>query len=142
MDQNAFKIIQLLLEVAAIVIGAYVAPPVKRFLLEITPAIIQYIKDKKIDTIITKAVYAAQQLLGDKTGTERKSFAMKYAAELLQKSGINLDEGEISSLIEPAVKALRIAEAGAATSQAASSAVDALAKKFTDALAKEAEHDK
>lgn len=66
-------------------------------------------KDKQIDGAIQKAVYAAQQLLWAQDGKTRKKFAVKLAADLLEKAGISINEGQLSALIEAAVQEMHIA---------------------------------
>ena len=66
-------------------------------------------KDKQIDGAVRKAVYAAQQLLWAQDGKTRKKFAVNLATELLEKSGITINAGQLSALVEAAVQEMHIA---------------------------------
>ena len=98
MNKNTFEIALLLVRLIVAVMVVY-----------IFPTITKYIKTRQIYTVVDKAVKAAQQLLWAQDGKTRKKFAVNLATELLDKTGITINEGQLSALVEAAVQEMHIA---------------------------------
>lgn len=83
--------------------------------------LLPYIKKKKVEAeiqirqtrwawvadIVDAAVRAVEQTMaGHLHGQEKKDAAKRYVREILDKNGIRLDDGQIDTLIEAAVRAM------------------------------------
>lgn len=64
-----------------------------------------------LKSIVNIAVFAAEQILGPKMGTDKKAYALDYAKKLLAKLGLTFDEEAIDAAIEAQVKELKLTEA-------------------------------
>ena len=98
MNETTFQIAELLVRIGTIFVIAVLIPAAQKWM-----------KDKQIDGAVRKAVYAAQQLLWAQDGKTRKKFAVNLATELLEKSGITINAGQLSALVEAAVQEMHIA---------------------------------
>lgn len=92
MNETAFRIVELAVKLLAAVLATYVVPAAAR-----------WIRQQLIQTEIGKAVLAAQQTLWEKSGPERKEFAMKAARSALNELHISMSDDQLSTLIEAAV---------------------------------------
>lgn len=98
MSQTTYQIVELLVRIGTLFVIAVLIPAAQKWM-----------KDKQIDGAVRKAVYAAQQLLWAQDGKTRKRFAVNLATELLEKSGITINAGQLSALVEAAVQEMHIA---------------------------------
>ena len=98
MNQTTYQIVESLVRLGTLFVIAVLIPAAQKWM-----------KDKQIDGAVRKAVYAAQQLLWAQDGKTRKKFAVNLATELLEKSGITINAGQLSALVEAAVQEMHIA---------------------------------
>ncbi len=99
MSDTTFRLIELAVRLVFGVLAVYVVPVVAGT-----------IKQMLAESAVGKAVLAAQQTLWEKSGEERKDFAMKVAREALDALHISMSDDQLSTLIEAAVRELRMAE--------------------------------
>ncbi len=99
MSDTTFRLIELAVRLVFGVLAVYVVPVVAGA-----------IKQMLAESAVGKAVLAAQQTLWEKSGEERKDFAMKVAREALDALHISMSDDQLSALIEAAVRELRMAE--------------------------------
>lgn len=99
MSDTTFRLIELAVRLVFGVLAVYVVPVVAGA-----------IKQMLAESAVGKAVLAAQQTLWEKSGEERKDFAMKAAREALDALHISMSDDQLSTLIEAAVRELRMAE--------------------------------
>ncbi len=99
MSDTTFRLIELAVRLVFGVLAVYVVPVVAGA-----------IKQMLAESAVGKAVLAAQQTLWEKSGEERKDFAMKVAREALDALHISMSDDQLSTLIEAAVRELRMAE--------------------------------
>lgn len=102
MAEIIMEAVKLLVMVVAFAAGAYFIPWVK--------AKIGAEKLAALTLYVEKAVYAAQQLLWERTGEERREYATSLIAEWCEDHGLTISNEQIRVLLEAAVKGLRIAE--------------------------------
>ena len=81
----------------------------------VTAFIVPYIKSKKtinqqakIEALARAAVLAAQQIYGIDENQKKKEYAVQYITEQLKKAGITLDVDAISTVIEAALKSIKL----------------------------------
>ncbi len=107
MNETTFRLVELAVRLVFGILAVYVVPVVAGA-----------IKQMLAESAVGKAVLAAQQTLWEKSGEERKEFAMKVAREALDALHISMSDDQLSTLIEAAVRELRMAEdADAETTQ-------------------------
>ena len=99
MNETTFRIVELVVKLLAAVLATYVVPAAAR-----------WIRQQLIQTEIGKAVLAAQQTLWEKSGPERKEFAMKAARAALDELHISMSDEQLSLLIEAAVQEMHISK--------------------------------
>ncbi len=99
MSDTTFRLIELAVRLVFGVLAVYVVPVVAGA-----------IKQMLAESAVGKAVLAAQQTLWEKSGEERKDFSMKVAREALDALHISMSDDQLSTLIEAAVRELRMAE--------------------------------
>ena len=99
MNETTFRLVELAVRLVFGVLAVYVVP-----------VIAGAIKQMLAESAVGKAVLAAQQTLWEKSGEERKEFAMKVAREALDALHISMSDDQLSTLIEAAVRELRMAE--------------------------------
>lgn len=99
MNETTFRLVELAVRLVFGVLAVYVVP-----------VIAGAIKQMLAESAVGKAVLAAQQTLWEKSGEERKEFAMKVAREALDALHISMSDEQLSTLIEAAVRELRMAE--------------------------------
>ncbi len=104
MNETTFRLVELAVRLVFGVLAVYVVP-----------VIAGAIKQMLAESAVGKAVLAAQQTLWEKSGEERKEFAMKVAREALDALHISMSDDQLSTLIEAAVRELRMAEDEGAT---------------------------
>ena len=81
----------------------------------VTAFVVPYIKSKttinqqiNIETFARAAVLAAQQIYGIEENQKKKEYAVQYITEQLKKHGITLDADAISTVIEAALKSIKL----------------------------------
>ena len=81
----------------------------------LTAFVIPYIKSKttinqqtNIEAFARAAVLAAQQIFGTEENQKKKDYAVQYITEQLKKYGITLDADAISTVIEAALKSIKL----------------------------------
>ena len=99
MNETTFRLVELAVRLVFGILAVYVVPVVAGA-----------IKQMLAESAVGKAVLAAQQTLWEKSGEERKDFAMKVAREALDALHISMSDDQLSTLIEAAVRELRMAE--------------------------------
>ncbi len=99
MNETTFRLVELAVRLVFGILAVYVVPVVAGA-----------IKQMLAESAVGKAVLAAQQTLWEKSGEERKEFAMKVARETLDALHISMSDDQLSTLIEAAVRELRMAE--------------------------------
>lgn len=99
MNETTFRLVELAVRLVFGVLAVYVVPVVAGA-----------IKQMLAESAVGKAVLAAQQTLWEKSGEDRKEFAMKVAREALDALHISMSDDQLSTLIEAAVRELRMAE--------------------------------
>ena len=92
MSDATFRLVELAVQLVFGVLAAYVIP-----------VIVRMVKQYLAQSEVGKAVLAAQQTLWEKSGEERKSFAMTVAREALDALHISMSDDQLSTLIEAAV---------------------------------------
>lgn len=102
MRDITLEILKLIVMIASCLIARYLIPWLK--------AGIDADKEARVKEIVSDAVYMAQQLYESKTGEERKEKAMEYIQKMLGIKGINISIDELDTILEAAVKQLKIAE--------------------------------
>ncbi len=97
MSENVFRLVELAVRLFVGLLALYVIPVVSRA-----------IRQKLAQSEVGKAVLAAQQTLWEKSGQERKEFAMKAARAALDELHISMSDEQLSLLIEAAVQEMHI----------------------------------
>lgn len=97
MSENVFRVVELAVRLSVGLLAIYVIPVVSRA-----------IRQKLAQSEAGKAVLAAQQTLWEKSGQERKEFAMKAARAALDELHISMSDEQLSILIEAAVQEMHI----------------------------------
>ena len=97
MSENVFRVVELAVRLSVGLLAIYVIPVVSRA-----------IRQKLAQSEVGKAVLAAQQTLWEKSGQERKKFAMKAARAALDELHISMSDEQLSLLIEAAVQEMHI----------------------------------
>ena len=105
MNETTFRLIELAVRLVFGVLAVYVVP-----------VIAGAIKQMLAESAAGKAVLAAQQTLWEKSGEERKEFAMKVAREALDALHISMSDDQLSTLIEAAVHEMKMANGALDTS--------------------------
>ncbi|MBP3826276.1 MAG: phage holin [Butyrivibrio sp.] len=102
MRDITLELLKIIVMIASCLIARYLIPWLK--------AGIDADKEARVKEIISDAVYMAQQLYWAKTGEERKEKAIEYAKKILASKGINVSAEELNTILEAAVKQLKISE--------------------------------
>lgn len=102
MDEIIFECVKLAVMAIGFVTCAYILPYVRQK--------IGTDKMTQLEAFVKNAVYAAQQLLWEKTGEERRIYATDLVSEWCIDNNMNVDATQIRTLIEAAVRGMRIAE--------------------------------
>ncbi len=102
MDEIIFECMKLAVMAIGFVTCAYILPYVRQK--------IGADKMTQLEAFVKNAVYAAQQLLWEKTGEERRIYATDLVSEWCIDNNMNVDATQIRTLIEAAVRGMRIAE--------------------------------
>lgn len=102
MDEIIFECMKLAVMSIGFVVCAYLLPYVRQR--------IGADKMVQLEAFVKNAVYAAQQLLWEKTGEERRLYATDLISEWCIDNNVSVDASQIRTLIEAAVRGMRIAE--------------------------------
>ena len=105
MDEIILEVTRLVVMVFTFAVGTYLIPWIK-----------QKIGTEKMSTLITyveRTVYAAQQLLWDHDGADRREYATSLITEWCEDHNVDVTEEQIRVLLEAAVKGMKIAEGSA-----------------------------
>lgn len=103
---QAAQISEILFEVvklAIMIISALVA----RYLIPWLKTRVDMDKVKQVSDWSKEAVHAAQQLMNDKTGEERKQFVLNSVQAFMLEKGIEITDEQLEILIEAAVKQMK-----------------------------------
>lgn len=102
MDEIIFECVKIAVMTIGFVVCAYLLPYVRQK--------IGAEKMTQLEAFVKNAVYAAQQLLWEKTGEERRQYATDLISEWCITNNVSVDASQIRTLIEAAVRGMRIAE--------------------------------
>lgn len=102
MDEIVFEILKCAVMVATLVVVRYVIPWVK--------SIIEASNLDIIATWVMNAVLKAQQVFTTYTGAEKKAVVVSFLTDLLNEKGISITDDQLDTLIEAAVKEMKIQE--------------------------------
>lgn len=98
MNDATFRLVQMAVQLVCGILAVYVVPVLAKMAK-------QYLAQSEVG----KAVLAAQQTLWEKSGEERKTFAMTVAREALNTLHISISDDQLSTLIEAAVYEMKMA---------------------------------
>ena len=97
MNDTTFRLVQMAVQLVCGILAVYVVP-----------VLVKMAKQYLAQSEVGKAVLAAQQTLWEKSGEERKSFAMTVAREALNALHVNISDDQLSTLIEAAVYEMKM----------------------------------
>lgn len=83
---------------------------VARYLIPWLEVNIDHQKFNEVVTWVNQAVMCAQQLMSDADGTEKKQTVMIFLQRLMEEKGIAITDEQLDTLIESAVKQMKISE--------------------------------
>ena len=98
MNDTTFRLVQMAVQLVCGILAVYVVP-----------VLVKMAKQYLAQSEVGKAVLAAQQTLWEKSGEERKTFAMTVAKEALNALHISISDDQLSTLIEAAVYEMKMA---------------------------------
>lgn len=103
MNEIIYTAIRLVVMGTAVMVARYLVPWIQ--------ASIDHQRFDEAMTWVREAVMCAQQLLADTaTGAERKQTVMIFLQRLLEEKGINMTDEQLNTLVEAAVKQMKISE--------------------------------
>lgn len=97
MNDTTFRLVQMAVQLVCGILAVYVVP-----------VLVKMAKQYLTQSEVGKAVLAAQQTLWEKSGEERKTFAMTVAREALNTLHISMSDDQLSTLIEAAVYEMKM----------------------------------
>ncbi len=103
MNEVIFEALKLLVMVVGLFIAHYAIPWLKQKT--------ENEQTQQILTWVKQAVLMAQQVHWAKTGAERKEIVLDILHRLLEEKGIKITDEQLDTLIEAAVKAMKMGEA-------------------------------
>ena len=108
MTDIIFEVIKISVMIAALLLARYVVPWFNE--------LIQDVRMKQVISWAQQGVLAAQQVHSAESGKDRKDIVTKFLKEILAEKNLALSDEQIDTLIEAAVKQMKIeqekAEAG------------------------------
>lgn len=104
MDNRIFEIIRLATMLVTLCLSVWVIPVLRQFIAHNVSS--KELADAQKWAQI--AVLAIQQTMGEAPGEERKKEAMNFLATVLNDNGIHLTVDQLSTLIESAVKIMKM----------------------------------
>lgn len=102
MDEIIFECVRLAAMAIGFAVCAYLLPYVRQK--------IGAERMSQLESFVKNAVYAAQQLLWQKTGAERRKYATDLISAWCIENNVSVSDTQIRTLIEAAVRGMRIAE--------------------------------
>lgn len=102
MNEIIYTAVRLVVMVTSVVVARYLVP-----WLEVN---IDHQKFNEVVTWVNQAVMCAQQLMSDAEGAEKKQTVMIFLRRLMEDKGIEITDEQLDTLIESAVKQLKISE--------------------------------
>ena len=102
MDEIIYTAVRLVVMVTSVVVARYLIP-----WLEVN---IDHQKFNEVVTWVNQAVMCAQQLMSDADGAEKKQTVMIFLQRLMEEKGIAITDEQLDTLIESAVKQMKISE--------------------------------
>lgn len=100
MSEITLEILKLTIMVAVILISRYLIPLIN--------AHIGAEQLEQVKTWVNAAVLMAQQVYDAKSGAERKAIVVDMVRKMLLKKNIDISEEQLDTLIEAAVKAMKM----------------------------------
>ena len=95
MNDLTFNILKIVVSVVAAIIAFYLVPYIKNKLAED--------KYSQLLLMVTIAVQAAEQTIGDGKGSLKKAEVISFVSNWMTNNGITISEEQLSQLIESAV---------------------------------------
>ena len=105
MNEFIFETLKLIVMVAGLLIARHVIPWLK--------AQTQNEQTQEIAKWVEQAVLMAQQVHWAKTGAEKKQIVIQILHGILAEKGLQISDEQLDTLIEAAVKAMKMAETAA-----------------------------
>ena len=102
MNDILYQIAMLIVSIVSAVLARYVIPWIK---MSIDARTLEQIRGW-----VESAVLSAQQLMTDSTGQKKKEAVEIFIRQLLSEKGIILTDSQLDTLIEAAVKQMKISE--------------------------------
>ena len=102
MNEFIFETLKLIVMVAGLLIARHVIPWLK--------AQTQNEQTQEIVKWVEQAVLMAQQVHWAKTGAEKKQIVIQILHGILAEKGLQISDEQLDTLIEAAVKAMKMAE--------------------------------
>lgn len=102
MKDIIFEIVKLVVMVVALIVARYVIPWIK--------GIIEANNLDVVATWVTNAVLYAQQVYSEDTGEARKEIVVEFLKGLLEDKKISITDEQLNTLIEAAVKEMKLQE--------------------------------
>jgi len=102
MNDIIVEIVQIVVMIATLIVCRYVIPWLK--------GVIETNNLGVVTTWVTNAVLMAQQVLTSSSGEEKKQTVTKFIKNLLNTKNISITDEQLDTLIEAAVKEMKIAE--------------------------------
>lgn len=102
MSEITYELVKIIVMVTALVITRYLVPWLKAKL-----------DTEKFETAriwVNQAVLKAQQVMQSESGTERKAVVTKFLQEILTAKNISITDEQLDTLIEAAVKQMKMEE--------------------------------
>lgn len=103
MNDIVFEVLKVIVMLAALLVTRYIVPWIK--------AKIGTEQLEEVKTWVNAAVLMAQQVHGAKPGEERKQIVLDLVQRMLAEKKIYITAEELDTLIEAAVKAMKMQEA-------------------------------
>lgn len=104
MDNKIFEVIRLATMLVTLCLSVWVVPVLRQYIAHNVSS--KELADAQKWAQI--AVLAIQQTMGEAPGEERKKEAMNFLATVLSDNGIHLTVEQLSTLIESAVKIMKM----------------------------------
>jgi LL-H family phage holin len=102
MSDIIFEILKLVVMVSILLVTRYLVPLIS--------AHVDMTKVNIVATWAKSAVLKAQQVMSAKSGEERKAFVTEFLKKILTAKNISISDEQIDTLIEAAVKQMKIDE--------------------------------
>lgn len=100
MNEMVLEILKVIVMLAVLLVTRYLVPWIR--------AKIGTEQLEQVKTWVNAAVLMAQQVYGAKPGAERKAIVVDMIRKMLLKKNIDISEEQLDTLIEAAVKAMKM----------------------------------